>query len=135
MEDQQAIQAGTAIRAAYRPPLQMPCDSPQWRLTSATERQAMSMAELQTYRQRRLCELNCARARITEIRMPAALDVEQAAGELNQTKQLIERIDMDIYRTDEEIKSRPANEGSDDDAIVDGDIVIDEAPPDPQDVQ
>ena len=90
----------------------------------------MSVAELQAYRQQRLSELEQARARIKAIQEPAALDMWEAVGELNQTKQLIERIQMDIYRVEEEIKIRPADVESDD-----SDVVVDEAPPDPKDVQ
>ena len=117
----------------YEPLFQMPSDSPQWKLKSNAELHAMSVAELQTWRQKRLREVERARVRVQEIRLPAALDMQEAIGELNQTKQLIQRIEMDIYYTEKELRSRspaaePAAEESSDD-----DIVIDDAPPDVDD--
>jgi hypothetical protein len=50
--------------------------------------------------------------------------MDEAIGELNQTKELVQRIEMDIFRTSEELKRRPIDEGSD------NEVVIDEAPPD-----
>ena len=76
-------------------------------------------------------ELEQARDRVKAIRIPAALEVGNARGEFNQTKQLIERMEMDEWRMGCELESRRTHTGeseSDDDA----DIVIDEAPPDPE---
>jgi hypothetical protein len=39
--------------------------------------------------------------------------MDEAIGELNQTKKLVQRVEMDIFRTSEELKRRPADEGSD----------------------
>jgi hypothetical protein len=83
----------------------------------------MSVPELHAWQQRRLGELELARARVKEIRLPAALNVFEAVGELNSTKQLIHRIELDVYRVKKELESRSAAEESDDD-----DVMIDAAP-------
>ena len=120
----------------HEPPLIRPVDSPQWTFISDAERQAMSVAQLQVYRQRRLCELEQARARIKEIQLPAALDVQDAIGEMNQTKQLLSRIELDIFRVQRDLNSRSAAPPAAAAEESDGDdVMIDVAPPDPQDVQ
>lgn len=122
-----------ALARNYEPPPQMPSDSPQWRQSTDAEQKAMSVAELLAWRQQRLSELEEAQTRVKVIQVAAALtalDAEsQATAELNQLKQLIQRIEMDEFRTGKELDSRYALMSDDDD----DDVPIDDAPPDCED--
>ena len=89
------------------------------------------LAELLAWRQQRLSELEEAQTRVKiEAAALTALDAEsQATAELNQLKQLIQRIEMDEFRTGKELDSRYALMSDDDD----DDVSIDDAPPDCED--
>ena len=61
------------------------------------------------------------------------MDLGEAQGQLNQLKQLIDRIKMDTFRTEEELKSRTQRSMAED--SDDSDALIVDAPPDPEDAQ
>ena len=87
-----------------------PHDSPQWKILKDAERVGMSVADLNQWQRRRQDEINIANACLKQLHVPASCELDGARWQLNQLKQLIERMEMDERRIANELKSRPQDD-------------------------
>lgn len=100
----------------------------------------MSIAELSTWQQQRQQELQLAEATFhaQQLQRAATYEMGKSLWQKNELKQLIERIQLDIWRTEQVLKRRQeehASQHHDREADSDDDIVIHDAPPDSADVR